>query len=358
MPSDRAAELRAIVEKSLDAVMVDLNRALRGQEVARLEAVVERLGRGGVLPHWFAQLKTDGALPNADGKTIGSVLEMLLVAILEVGILKDSGAAPLKVNPARGVDLPDLELGVKSPSENFCTSEPFFSAYERLYGNEHDCLVMLTDYQTSKKVSPLRLKIINWKYMRGSEIADANLCTIARTHRDWLLEQGRDGEARAQRLFKFLAFVNQSDWQAKHLIRLVTELQKDNETIDALLDKVKRDYESQNKRLEKEDREPIPEEELTSLLRVRDVSPRFIGIMDQLDNWVTETLQDAARNPNANEWERLKKSPLDGKIGMSLALQWRYNFQRVFNGTGATLPECGVPAEDLMTSPTDTEPAK
>ena len=27
-----------------------------------------------------------------------------------------------------------------SPSENFCTSEPFFSAYERLLGSDHDVL--------------------------------------------------------------------------------------------------------------------------------------------------------------------------------------------------------------------------
>lgn len=352
MPSNKAA-LRAAVASSLDALMGEMNRALRGDGVANLEPVVARLGRGGELPHWFAQLKRKGALPNADGKTVGSVLEMLLVAILELGVLKDSGATPLRVNPARGIDLPDLDLGVKSPSENYCTSEPYFSAYERLYGNNHDCLVMLTNYQTAKKKSPLRLEIIDWRYMRGSEIADASLCSIGRRHRDWLLAQEGQGEARAQRLFRFLAFVNQSDWQAKQLIGLVKELQGETATIDALLDKAVMDFKSQNNARDKADREQIPEEELIALLKIRDVTPRYVGIMEQLDNWVTETLQDAARSPNANEWDRLKTSPLDGKIGMSLALQWRYNFQRVFNDKKAALPECGVPAEDLMTSPTD-----
>ena len=28
----------------------------------------------------------------------------------------------------------------------------------------------------------------------------------------------------------------------------------------------------------------------------------------------------------------LKSGPLDGKIGMSFALQWRYNFGSLFNG--------------------------
>ena len=34
--------------------------------------------------------------------------------------------------------------------------------------------------------------------------------------------------------------------------------------------------------------------------------------------------------PNDNEWVRFLKSPLDGKIGMSFALQWRYSFGSFF----------------------------
>lgn len=352
MPHDKQA-LRAIVERSLDEVMDALNRALGGEGVGELEATIKRLGRGGVLPHWFEELKASGALPNADGKTVGSVLEMLLVAVLELGVLKDAGVAPLRVNPARGVDLPDLDLGVKSPSENFCTSEPYFSAYERLYGNVHDCLVMLTDYQTSKKTSPLRLKVIQWRYLRGSEIADESLCRIARDHRDWLVAQG--GDAYAQRLFRFLAFVNQSDWRARQLVRLVSSLQSDAGVIDTLVEEARRDFAKQNKKRGKKDQERIAEEELNALLKICEVTPRHIGILDQMDNWVTDVLKDAARAPNQNEWDRLKNAPLDGKIGMSLALQWRYNFQRAFGETEAALPDCGVPAEDMMTSPSDAE---
>lgn len=356
MPTDKAA-LRAIVRSSLNQVMIDLNRALHGEDVERLQHVVTRLGRGGELPHWFDELKRSGALPNADGKTVGSVLEMLLVAILELGVLKDTGIGSLRVNPARGIDLPDLDLGVKSPSENFCTSEPFFSAYERLYGNEHDCLVMLTDYQTAKKVSPLRLSVIKWRYLEGSEIADQNLCSIARAHRDWLLSQGAGGEGQAARLFRFLAFVNQSDWRAKQLLVLTNAMQQSQEHIDFLIEKSKKDFEKQNRKLAKEDKELILQEELTAISRIGDVTPRYIGILDQIDNWVTETLQDAARPANTNELERLRSSPLNGKIGMSLALQWRYNFKRVFNGAAAALAECGVPADELMTSPTDEDSA-
>lgn len=68
---------------------------------------------------------------------------------------------------------------------NFCASEPFFSAYERLYGNEHDCLILLTDYQKAKaKKDAFKISVVDWKYLRAGEIADTELCRIARKHRE------------------------------------------------------------------------------------------------------------------------------------------------------------------------------
>ena len=56
----------------------------------------------------------------------------------------------------------------------------------------------------------------------------------------------------------------------------------------------------------------------------------MLGIVDAADNWVVENYKDVARLPNENEWTRLLASSLDGRIGMSFALQWRYNFGRIF----------------------------
>ena len=135
------AELRRILQDKLSETMARVNSALSGRDVEKLETVFKRIGRGQQLPHWYEGLKTNHTLPNLDGKTIGSVVEMLLVAVLETYTFAGLSAPPLRINPARGVDLPDLDLGVKSPSENYCTSEPFFSAYERLIGGEDDMLV-------------------------------------------------------------------------------------------------------------------------------------------------------------------------------------------------------------------------
>lgn len=48
------------------------------------------------------------------------------------------------------------------------------------------------------------------------------------------------------------------------------------------------------------------------------------------EDWVIENQSDNGRFPNENEWRRFCSSPLDGKITMSFALQWRYNFGSIF----------------------------
>lgn len=319
-------QLRKLVRERLDSIIVKVNSALCGDSLRTLEPTLERVGRGGKLPHWYEQLKSKGTLPNLDGKTIGSVVEMLLIGVLETNTFKHLDTPLLRINPARGVDLPDLDLGVKSPSENFCTSEPFFSAYERLYGSEHDALVFLTDYQTAKKTPPLKLQIIKYDYLTKTQLADANLCRIAKKHRATLLS---NGESRAQRLFRFLAYVNQSDWLGKKLVALIDNMDDPKAAIN-VIHSAEYDFQRKNAEREKRYREPISDLSLEALRGVLKASPLLVAITDAADNWVTENLGESGRLPNDNEWHRLKEGPLDGRIGMSFALQWRYNFGRLF----------------------------
>jgi hypothetical protein len=80
------------------------------------------------------------------------------------------------------------------------------------------------------------------------------------------------------------------------------------------------------------------------LLGILKVKPLLVGVIDAIDNWVNEDQREAARNPNSNESARLFKEPLDGKIGMSFALQWRYNFAKLFGKTPVDANEiCGIP---------------
>ncbi len=323
-------ELRLVVKDNLAEIIKRLNKVLAGNTLVDLVPVLTRLGKGGKLPHWYEQLLKSNTFPNLDGKSIGSIVEMLFVGILETQFLNKYGINSISVNPARGVDIPDLDLGIKSPSENFCTSEPFFSAYERLLGNEHDAIILLTDYQTAKKTPPLRVSIIDYSYLHGSEIADRNLCTLARKHRDWLLSED---ETWAKKIFRFIAFVNQSDWLAKQLVILLDRLDKPKEIL-ALIEKSEEDFKRQNKKRRDEDREEIPEEDFKQIQRIAKIQPLHLGVVTAIDDWVADTQKDFGRLPNDNEWSRLKTSPLNGRIGMSFALQWRYNFGSLFRQEG------------------------
>ena len=320
------AELRDLLRKKLEETMAELNHALQGLNLERLESVLLRFGRGRTLPHWYEQLSKQQALPNLDGKTVGSVIEMLFVAVLETTTFRDVEIPELRLNPARGVDLPDLDLGIKAPSQNYATSEPFLSAYERLLGSEYDALILLTDYQKRKLHPPLRLQVIRWYYFLNTELADFALTAIARKHRDWLLTQS---EAWTQKIFRFLAYINQSDWRAKHLLRIIGAIQE-ADRIQKLILEAEIDFRKKNEQRARKDKDAIPEHEIKSLLSIAEAQPITLGIIDAADNWVVENYKDFARLPNENEWNRLLVSPLNGQIGMSFALQWRYNFARVF----------------------------
>ena len=320
------AELRNLLREKLQETMTELNHALHGLNLEKLEPVLSRVGRGETLPHWYKQLCDQQTLPNLDGKTVGSVIEMLFVAVLETVTFQDVEIPQLRLNPARGVDLPDLDLGIKAPSRNYATSEPFFSAYERLLGSEYDALIMVTDYQERKAHPPLRLQVIQWYYFLNTELADFALTAIARKHRDWLLSQS---EAWTQKIFRFLAYINQSDWRASRLLRIVDAMQEENGVQRLVLD-AEQDFRKKNDQRARENKDAIPDHEIASLLSIAETQPIILGIIDAVDNWVVENYKDFARLPNENEWGRLLASPLNGQIGMSFALQWRYNFGRVF----------------------------
>ena len=320
------AELRDLLQKRLEETMTELNRALQGLNLERLEPMLLHVGRDQTLPHWYQQLYDEQTLPNLDGKTVGSVIEMLFVAVLETVTFRDVEIPQLRLNPARGIDLPDLDLGIKAPSQNYDTSEPFLSAYERLLGSEYDALILLTDYQKRKLHPPLRLQVIQWHYFLNTELADFALTAIARKQRDWLLTQS---EAWTQKIFRFLAYINQSDWRAKHLLRIIDAMQE-ADRIQRLVLEAEKDFKKKNAERSRKGGDTIPDHEMESLLSITKTQPLTLGIVDTADNWVVENYKDFARLPNENEWRRLLTSPLNGQIGMSFALQWRYNFGRVF----------------------------
>jgi len=319
-----SAKQREDIKKNIGAIAVEVNRVLNGGEcLSPIESNLQRLGRGGQAPHWFDDLQKKGTLPNLDGKSLGSVIEMLFVAVLEKR-LAGTDFAELSINPARGIDIPALHLGVKSPSENYCTSEPFFSAYDRLIGNAYDSVVLLTNYQTAKRNPPLKIQLIKATYLEGSQIADRNLCRIAEGLRKVLMPEK---ETELKKLIRFLAYINQSDLEANKLLKVIRGGLHDCSSIEKKLKLVIGELEREDKKREVANKEPRLE---TLIAKFRGMQPDFISIVNAADNWVVENWSEFARCPNCNEWERFTRSPLNGAITMSYALQWRYNFRNVF----------------------------
>lgn len=318
-------QYRNTVASNLDAIKDKMNQVLSGHHLQDIEPILARIDVSKTVPDWFIMLKNGRGVPTKDGKTIGSILEKLLVCVLEKYILSD---APFKlsVNPARGVDIPELELGVKSPSTNFCTSEPYFSAYERLLGNEYDAIILLTDFQNTKGKSILELQIMDIKYLRGSEIADMNLCNYAKRIRD----NSNLDPMSVKKLIRFFAYINQSDWEGKRILELIDDVIIKQRDINIVLSEINQKFNNDNKKRLNEKKIPLDPDILNRLIKIKDFSPIVQGIICAADNWVIENQSDNGRYPNDNEWRRFQYSPLDGKITMSFALQWRYNFGSVF----------------------------
>lgn len=323
---NNSQSLRSTVSEELSSICERVNSCLSGDISAHIARVLKRYGRNQEPPHWFLNLKNHGHLPNLDGKTIGSVVEMLFAAVVETETLVENGIK-LEINPARGVDLPDLDLGVKSPSTNYCTSEPFFSAYERLLGSEYDVVVLLTNYQTAKSTPPLKLQLLDGQYLTGSQLADRNLCRLARRIRTSDLASH---DPSLKKIFRFLAYVNQSSWRAKQLLKLLDSYLM-NPRSEICLEESQLSFSKQNLRLSQKGQDPLPKDELDELERILTAGNHERGLVDACDNWIIDEYQSFAQLPNSNEWKRLESSPLDGKIGMSFALQWRYNFSKVFD---------------------------
>ncbi len=247
-------------------------------------------------PSWYNDLLINGGLEVTNGKSIGSIVEKVVAAVIEVYIITEvDGIEPFRVrlNPAAGVDLPDIELGIKSPSENWGTSEPFFSPFERLTGNLHDCLVFLTNFQQVKDNRPYTLCMIESVYLTGSQLSDHVLTRHARRARTVI---GINNDIYLE-FCRFLCLMNKNRAQDQSILNLFIQHFQSAEDPDV------------------ENSAPsLHECELQLGLWIENNGGAFTQLM-----------------PSEIEMERLNDGPLNGVIGISFALQWRYTFRTTFN---------------------------
>ena len=294
--------------------MIDIARQASGKE--HIIFVVDEVGQY-VASRQSLILNLDGLAKNLKGLGGGKVWIM--------GTAQQTLAAD---DPRAALNSPELyKLSARFPIQiDLEASDIREICYERLLGNEHDAVILLTDYQEQKKKPPLRIQVINQAYLKGSQIADSGLCKVAKRCRDRLLASN---PSELKKIMRFLAFVNQSDRETKMLLGLLSS-DFDDTSLKAAVKRAVVEFDKSNASRDKKGQELFPLECRERVSDILQVTPHWQGLINAVDNWVIETQKDAGRFPNDSEWNRFTVSPLDGRIGMSLALQWRYNFGPLF----------------------------
>ena len=185
----------------------------------------------------------------------------------------------MKGSAAFGVDIPELSLNTKATSDKQPqSSEPFDSPYERVLGAKYDILACVYNgIEFLKSQKNTSLQITAAMYYERSEVADQVLCESARLLRDLHTRNVVD-ELLGRRALRAIVYAKKSAAGYKALNK---GLQRGEfMIIDALVD--------------------AHEEEMSSKGKIE--------------------------LPKDREWAAFKTSPLNGKIAISFALQWRYQY--------------------------------
>lgn len=254
--------------KTIPEVVEWVNHYLRGE---RHEQLVSSSIAG---DEWLNCLKDTGIPPRTDGKSLGTCIEKLLKAEISRSIgIKLTGSA------AAGVDIPELSLNTKATSDRQPqSSEPFHSPYERVLGPEYDILACIyngIEFQKSQRNTPIQ--IMAAMYYEHTEVADQQLCVSATLLRD-LHNSGLVNEELAKRALRGIVYAKKSSagYKALHKGLERAEFAVIDTTVEAY------------------------EEEMAA--------------------------KGTIELPSDAEWERFSRSPLNGKISISFALQWRYQY--------------------------------
>lgn len=82
--NESKSNLRIMVKESLSDIVEEINSCLSGKSTKKHEETLLRLSSSNSLPHWYLELAKHGVLPNLDGKTVGSVIEQVLVSSIQI----------------------------------------------------------------------------------------------------------------------------------------------------------------------------------------------------------------------------------------------------------------------------------
>jgi hypothetical protein len=185
---------------------------------------------------------------------------------------------------ASGVDIPELQLNTKATSDRQPqSSEPFNSPYERVLGSKYNIIVCIYNGYEVIRIQEEPLKLISTGYLRKTEVADHGLCQAAQILKRLVVIEGNLDVQLGRRGLRAIVYA-------------------------------KRDYKSPRGRAFKE---------LKSALS-SGIDQDIHEALKKNEEAISAEVEAAL--PTEPEWSEFLKSPLEGKIGISFALQWRYNF--------------------------------
>lgn len=249
-------------------IVEQVNQYLRGERHEQLaESSVAREA-------WLTHISRTKLPPKTDGKSLGTCIEKLLKAEIsrQLGV-------PLTGSAAAGVDIPELLLNTKATSDKQPqSSEPFDSPYERVLGAKFDILACVYNGKEFLQLqTATSLQITAAMYYERTEVADQQLCESARLLRE-LIQKKIVDEQLGRRALRAIVYAKKSSSGYK-------TLRKGFQHGESLV--VQRAVEGH-------------EEEMAAKGKIE--------------------------LPNDAEWSVFLASPLNGKISISFALQWRYQY--------------------------------
>jgi len=269
-------ELQRKVKEGLPGIVEAVNQYLCGDKHPRIKRHLCAIEPGNEQPSWFIHLARKRRPQRTDGKSLGTYIEKLLKAEMSrlLGI-------PLIGSSASGVDIPELDLNTKATSDRQPqSSEPFDSAYDRVLGAKFDIVVCIYNGRELLE-SSCPLRILSAEYLKKTEVADAKLCGTAKLLQRLALAKVI-GNDLAKRTLKSIVHSKKAGPKGAFYMALHDALASDD-------------------------------------------PGRIAAALESCEQEMGAEGQTGV--PSSGEWNSFLRSPLEGKIGISFALQWRYQFR-------------------------------
>jgi hypothetical protein len=243
----------------------------------------------------------------SDGKSIGTFIEKLLTVLLSI-----EKKCVFSGSAAKGVDLPELNLGIKATSDRQPqSSEAFKSAYERIFGIENALLVFIYNGTAYSGEAEENLRCVQHYLLSETNVADRGLCGYARDVRE-LYREKIIGEDLLKSILRLLVVSDKSKKEFLGMARLIHEMAS---ILGGGTKGVQFRYLDASKA-----------SDVMAYLTDTKVQHALAAAVDAYQAHFDSYPFANDGMIDGEQFKVFQEHPLDGKISLSFALQWRFQF--------------------------------